>query len=41
VPEESSATNAPYISSFDKFQKNLLRNYSAYRQMFHPTESVR
>ena len=41
VPEESSATNSPYISAFDKFQKNLLRNYSAYCRVFHPAESPR
>jgi phosphoglycerol transferase MdoB-like AlkP superfamily enzyme len=39
VPEEDfPATNAPYISAFDKFQKNLLRNYSVYCKMFHPAE---
>ena len=37
TPEETPVTNAPPISDFDKFQKNLLRNYSVYSRMFHPT----
>jgi hypothetical protein len=40
VPEEIQATNAPSISDFDKFQRNLLRNYSDYCRMFHPAESA-
>jgi arylsulfatase A-like enzyme len=36
VPAPSPAPDAPAISSFDQFQKNLLRNYSAYCQMFWP-----
>jgi hypothetical protein len=39
APEQSPATNAPDISSFDKFQNNFLHNYSVYRQMFHPSEA--
>jgi hypothetical protein len=38
APEQSPATNSPFIFSFDKFQKNFLHNYSVYRQMFHPPE---
>lgn len=40
TPEEEGtrATNAPVIADFDKFQKNLLRNYSVYCRMFHPAE---
>ena len=34
TPEPSPDTNAPDIASFDKFQKNFLRNYSEYRKMF-------
>lgn len=41
VPEEASVTNAPFISDFDKFQKNFLRNYSVYCRMFHPSESAK
>ena len=41
VPEETRATNAPYGTDFDKFQKNLLRNYSAYCRMFRSPESPR
>lgn len=41
VPQETTATNAPFVSDFDKFQKNLLRNYSDYSRMFHPAESPR
>ena len=40
VPEETQATNAPSISDFDKFQRNLLRNYAEYCRMFHPTQPV-
>jgi membrane-anchored protein YejM (alkaline phosphatase superfamily) len=41
LPEDTSATNAPSISAFDKFQKNLLRNYSVYCRMFHPSDPAR
>ena len=41
VPLETTPTNAPFISDFDKFQKNLLRNYSDYSRMFHPADSAR
>jgi hypothetical protein len=41
VPEETQATNAPSISDFDKFQSNLLRNYSEYCRMFRPAEPTR
>jgi phosphoglycerol transferase MdoB-like AlkP superfamily enzyme len=41
VPETAAAPSAPSISSFDKFQKNLLHNYSVYRGMFAPPESAR
>jgi len=41
APEPSPSLNAPYISAFDNFQKNFLRNYSAYCRMFHPSESVK
>jgi arylsulfatase A-like enzyme len=34
VPEQTAAVGAPSISSFDQFQKNLLRNYSDYCKMF-------
>jgi len=37
--DETRATNAPPIGDFDKFQKNLLRNYSEYCRMFHPAGS--
>src|SRR6185437_10945336 len=36
APLQLPALDAPSISTFDSFQKNLLRNYSAYTQMFHP-----
>jgi membrane-anchored protein YejM (alkaline phosphatase superfamily) len=36
VPATSPVPEAPAISTFDQFQKNLLRNYSAYCQMFWP-----
>ena len=40
VADETSPTNAPYISDFDKFQRNLLRNYSEYLPgCFHPADS--
>lgn len=39
-PVETTATNAPFISDFDKFQKNFLRNYSDYSRMFRPAETV-
>lgn len=39
VPEQSSATNAPTISSFDKFQKNFLHHYSDYCRMFRVADS--
>jgi phosphoglycerol transferase MdoB-like AlkP superfamily enzyme len=36
VPVTSPAPEVPSISAFDQFQKNLLRNYSVYSQMFLP-----
>jgi choline-sulfatase len=39
--EEAPATNAPYGVDFDRFQKNLLRNYSVYCRMFRSSESSR
>jgi phosphoglycerol transferase MdoB-like AlkP superfamily enzyme len=40
-PAQSGAVNAARISSFDDFQKNLLRNYSVYSRMFSPSESAK
>jgi phosphoglycerol transferase MdoB-like AlkP superfamily enzyme len=40
-PEPSATVDAPLISSFDDFQKNFLRNYSAYCRMFHPTDDAK
>jgi arylsulfatase A-like enzyme len=37
-PDPSASMDASPISSFDNFQKNFLRNYAAYRRMFHPSE---
>jgi arylsulfatase A-like enzyme len=33
--KQTPLTNAPYISAFDKFQKNFLHNYSDYCRMFN------
>jgi phosphoglycerol transferase MdoB-like AlkP superfamily enzyme len=39
--EEDTTEKAPAISSFDQFQRNLLRNYSDYCRMFGSPESAR
>lgn len=38
IPGQATVQSVPSISSFDQFQKNLLRNYSAYSQKLIPEE---